>query len=87
VTKGFTGYSVATGIKFKVWDRDFAYRGKNDPAICPPGNWVSMPFVIFYVRKDAPKFKFQSYDLWDKYCPNMYTNLTARGVNKDYNLA
>jgi Nucleotide-diphospho-sugar transferase len=85
VTKGFTGYSVATGVKIKVWDRDFAYRGKNDPLICPQQNWVSMPFVIFYDRSHAPRRKFKSYDLWDKTCPNMYTNLTARGVKKTYN--
>jgi hypothetical protein len=33
VTKGFTGYSVTPQVmKIKVWDRDFAYRGKNDPS-------------------------------------------------------
>lgn len=85
VTKGFTGYSVTTGIKIKVWDRDFAYRGSNEPLICPQGNWVSMPFVIYSFRRQAPKFKLKSYDLWDNRCPNAYTNLRAGHVTKDYN--
>jgi hypothetical protein len=75
ITKGFTGYSNSTGVKVKVWDRDFAYRGKNDPSECPENNWVSMPFVVFVSRWQGPLYKLNSYDLWDKTCPNPYTKM------------
>jgi hypothetical protein len=84
ITKGFTGYSNSTGAKVKVWDRDFAYRGKNDPSECPENNWVSMPFVLFTSRWQAPAFKLNSYDLWDTSCPNPYTKLIGGQEQKNY---
>ncbi|KAI2493692.1 nucleotide-diphospho-sugar transferase [Fragilaria crotonensis] len=77
VTGGFTGYSEATGLKIKVWDRDFAYRGKADPSICPVRNWVSMPFVTVGLRSAATAAKERTFDVWDKHCPNEYTNRTS----------
>ena len=84
VTTGFTGYSKAMGIKIKVWDRDFAYRGKNDPSECPENNWVSMPFVVFVSRWEGPKAKLNSYDLWDEQCPSPYTALIGGQEKKSY---
>jgi hypothetical protein len=84
VQKGFTGYSKSTGLKIKVWDRDFAYRGKNDPSECPQNNWVSMPFVVFVSRWQAPSSKMDSYDLWDQHCPNDYTKLMEGREKKNY---
>ena len=82
VTNGFTGYSRVTGHKSKVWDRDFAYRGENNPETCPPNNWVSMPFVIMAWRNQGPSHKLSSYDMWDRTCPSQYTNSTE-GKKKD----
>lgn len=76
VTKGFTGYSQAIGLKIKVWDRDFAYRGKADPSICPVHNWVSMPFVTVITRAETMAAKERSFRVWDQHCPNEYTNRT-----------
>eukprot|EP00545_Synedropsis_sp_CCMP1620_P005119 CAMPEP_0119015318 /NCGR_PEP_ID=MMETSP1176-20130426/10808_1 /TAXON_ID=265551 /ORGANISM="Synedropsis recta cf, Strain CCMP1620" /LENGTH=454 /DNA_ID=CAMNT_0006968601 /DNA_START=22 /DNA_END=1386 /DNA_ORIENTATION=- len=84
ITNGFTGYSNSTGVKVSVWDRDFAYRGKNDPSECPANNWVSMPFVVFVSRWQAPSSKLGSYDLWDKTCPNPYTKLIGGKEKKIY---
>jgi hypothetical protein len=67
---GFTGVSNTSGHKVMIWDRDFALRGENDPAICPVNNWVSMPFVKSRGRWESVSAKFNSYDIWDKYCPS-----------------
>ena len=75
VTKGFTGYSQSTGLAIQLWDRDFAYRGRVDPAICPQHNWVSMPFVTPVVRSEMASAKLSSYEIWDSNCPNEYTQL------------
>ena len=74
--KGFTGYSTAIGVRIHVWDRDFAYRGKVDPSVCPKSNWVSMPFVTVLTRGQMAHAKLSMYDLWDSHCPNDYTNIT-----------
>jgi hypothetical protein len=79
VTKGFTGYSESTGLKIQVWDRDFAYRGKADPSVCPVPNWVSMPFVTVITRAETIAAKERSFRVWDKHCPNEYTHRT-RGL-------
>ena len=73
VMKGFTGYSIATGVKIQVWDRDFAYRGKVNPSHCPKSNWVSMPFVLGKSPNDIRLAKLSSYDIWDSHCPNEYS--------------
>jgi Nucleotide-diphospho-sugar transferase len=80
VMKGFTGYSVATGVKIQVWDRDFAYRGKVDPSICPKSNWVSMPFVLGNSPNNIRLAKLSSYDVWDSYCHNPYSTRNNRTV-------
>jgi hypothetical protein len=74
--KGFTGYSTITGARIHVWDRDFAYRGKVDPSVCPKDNWVSMPFVTVLTRGQMAHAKLSMYDQWDNHCPNDYTNIT-----------
>jgi Nucleotide-diphospho-sugar transferase len=81
VTKGFTGYSTSTGVQIHVWDRDFAYRGKADPSICPKLNWVSMPFVAVPVRSEVARAKWSTYDIWDTHCPNDYTAAIAAAVS------
>ena len=75
--KSFTGVSNTTGHKVKLWDQEFAYRGANDPDVCPINNWVSMPFVIFVSRWEGGNAKYKSYDIWDSYCPNEYSNMTT----------
>jgi hypothetical protein len=75
--KGFTGESTKTGHKVMLWDREFAYRGENDPDVCPVDNWVSMPMVVMRGRWEAASAKNKSYDIWDSYCPNSYSNLTG----------
>jgi Nucleotide-diphospho-sugar transferase len=85
ITVGFTGYSVSTGIKIKIWDRDFAFRGEVNPRTCPSSqNWVSMPFVIVVTRKQTPHAKLKAYDIWDNHCPNHYSNMTADIPKKNY---
>ena len=79
-TKGFTGVSTRSGHKIKVWDRDFAYRGKNNPSDCPENNWVSMPFVVIVSRWEGPNAKLQSYDIWDEHCPNDFTRLVGNNT-------
>ena len=58
---GFTGVSNNTGHKVMIWDRDFAFRGDNDPAICPVDNWVSMPYVKAKGGWDSVNAKLNSY--------------------------
>jgi hypothetical protein len=82
VTKGFTGYSESTGAQIYVWDRDFAYRGKADPSVCPKLNWVSMPFVTAPVRSGVARAKWNTYDIWDTNCPNNYTAAKAAAAAK-----
>jgi hypothetical protein len=86
ITVGFTGYSISTGVKIKLWDRAFAYRGKATPKQCPSSsqNWVSMPFVTSVVRWQTPLAKLKAYDLWDNHCPNQYSNLTWARPKKNY---
>jgi Nucleotide-diphospho-sugar transferase len=80
LTKSFTGVSNTTGHKVKLWDHEFAYRGANDPVVCPVNNWVSMPFVIFESRWQGASAKHKSYDIWDSYCPNEYSNNMTKRV-------
>jgi hypothetical protein len=77
MVKGFTGMSMKTGHKVMVWDREFAYRGENDPKVCPVNNWVSMPFVASRGRWEKAITKLNSYDIWDNSCPHLYFNKTA----------
>jgi hypothetical protein len=77
MVKGFTGMSMKTGHKGMVWDREFAYRGENDPKVCPVNNWVSMPFVVSRGRWEKAITKLNSYDIWDNSCPHLYLNKTA----------
>jgi hypothetical protein len=80
--KSFTGVSRRTGHKVMMWDRDFAYRGANDPRVCPMNNWVSMPLVSSLSRAESGKFKYGSYDIWDTACPSGFTNMTTTTVTK-----
>jgi hypothetical protein len=74
--RGFTGVSKITGHKVLVWDRDFAYRGENNPEVCPVDNWVSMPLVTIRSRSKSWRYKLRSFDRWDAACPNGYSNMT-----------
>lgn len=82
LTRGFSGVSTMTSTTehhtIMVWDRDFAYRGENDPTVCPVENWVSMPFVTYTSRWEGGNAKYKSYDVWDKSCPNDYSNRMAQ---------
>lgn len=86
LTRGFSGVSTTTTTghhTIKVWDRDFAYRGENDPTVCPVKNWVSMPFVSYKSRWEGGNAKYKSYDVWDKSCPNDYSNMMAHNNKKN----
>lgn len=66
-TLSILGTSNITGHKARVWDRNFALRGRiNEP--CPNNNWVSMPIVEASSRARKWIAKLDSFDNWDKNC-------------------
>jgi Nucleotide-diphospho-sugar transferase len=67
---GISGRSVVTGHKARIWDRDFAFRGPLLPDECPAGHWVSMPILDATSRQSAWRKKVESFQQWDKHCPN-----------------
>lgn len=68
ISSSRVGISKATGLRVKIWDRNFAYRGPIDPDPCPDNNWVSMPVIWVPSRKEGPLFKFRMFDAWEKHC-------------------
>ena len=81
----FAGVSNDTGIRIKVWDRDFATRWSGSPKVCPSSrNWVAMPTKMSgapeQYKNDKVMLKLVYFDMWDKMCGPNGTNLatTAR---------
>lgn len=68
VQLGRIGVSEVTGLRIKIWDRNFAFRGPIDPKPCPKDYWVAMPIIWVRTRKEGPIFKFRQMDEWESHC-------------------
>jgi len=74
------GTSEPTGLKFKIWDVNTAYRGpvngtvNGTDGVCPKNNWVTMPYSRI-VEPNGTKNLPAAVDReirkqqWRKYCP------------------
>ena len=70
---GYSGYCNLTGHRFKVWDRDVAYRAEFDPQNCPnkTRNWIAMPTGL---DRD------QTWDIWKEKCLGILPSATEASL-------
>lgn len=73
LVEGLSGQSES-GLKVKVWDRDFAWRLSADiPDKCPSkNNWLSMPAKVDYLeqteRLNMVGRKIEMFHIWNQIC-------------------